>query len=408
MLLGVCLHGAVSYLSGQMPGLIWVVHDRACHPGFDVFFWWLHSFRLPLFFFLAGFFTALVEATRGWGELLAHRFRRLVVPFLVACLVILPISFYIWAAGWLVSGRCTVKEILAIKFGPAIQSELCGPLHLWFLEDLFLLTLVFCVYRWLFRRPAKELATTLPPNASRGWRKMSLLLWLSAPTTLVLAVNLQPVVAHHNSFVPDIWRLLYYGLFFTAGAAAYPRRTLLPQVCRPWGVYLALSVPVTAVLIPLLQRYLNGKGDSETRLSLAAMLSLLAWLSLFGFLGAALRFGNAHRALLRYLADAAYWVYLCHLPLVGLIQLDLVGVALPPEVKFFLVVGLTVFLALASYQTLVRYTFLGVCLHGRRQRPAQTEGSASDGPRGIACASSSLYWGHVMRITASRRSPSRT
>ncbi len=410
MLLGVCLHGAVSYMSGHMPGLIWVVHDGASHSGFDIFFWWLHSFRLPLFFFLAGFFTALIDATRGRGELLAHRVRRLLIPFLVGCLLILPVSFYIWAGGWLVSGRCTVKEILAIKFGPAIQGELYGPLHLWFLEDLFLLTLAFCVYRWLFRRqPAAPARATLT-GAAGWWGRISLPLWLSVPTTLVLAVNLQPVIAHHNSFIPDVWRLFYYGLFFAAGVTAYPRRKHLPQVCRPWGLYLILSLPVAAALMPLLQRHLDGRGDWGIRLALAATISLLAWLSLFGFLGLGLRFGNARRALLRYLADASYWVYLCHLPLVGLMQLDLVGVALPAEVKFFVVVGLTVFLALASYETLVRYTFLGTCLHGRRQRPAQTEraGSASDDCSGIASTSSSLHWGHLMRITASRRSPSRT
>ena len=231
MLLGVCLHASVSYMSGHMPGLLWVVHDGASHRGFDIFFWWLHAFRLPLFFFLAGFFTALVEATRGQGELLAHRVRRLLVPFLIGCLVILPISFYIWAAGWLVSGHCTVKEILAIKFRPVIQGELYGPLHLWFLEDLFLLTLASCVYRWLFPHQPEALArdALALANASGWGRKMSLPLLLSVPTILVLAAHLQPVVAHHNSFIPDFWRLLYYGVFFAAGAAAYPRRRDLPR-----------------------------------------------------------------------------------------------------------------------------------------------------------------------------------
>jgi peptidoglycan/LPS O-acetylase OafA/YrhL len=368
MLLGVCLHGAVSYMSGRMPGLIWVVHDGASHSGFDVLFWWLHGFRLPLFFFLAGFFTALVEATRGQSGLLAHRVRRLLVPFVVGCLAILPISFYIWSAGWLVSGRCSVKEILAVKFGPAIQGELYGPLHLWFLEDLFLLTLAFCAYRWLVSHQPEALARATLANASGWWGNASLPLFLSVPTALVLAADLRPVIAHHNSFLPDVWRLVYYGLFFAVGAAAYRRRQHLPEVCRSWGLYLALSVLTAAAMMPLLQRHLEEQGNGAIRLALAATLSLLAWLSLFGFLGLGLHYGTSSRPRLRYLADASYWVYLCHLPLVGLIQLDLEGVLLPAELKFLIVVGLTVLLALASYQTLVRYTFVGTCLHGRRRR----------------------------------------
>jgi glucan biosynthesis protein C len=365
MLLGVCLHGAVSYMSGRMPGLIWVVRDGTCHLFFDFLFWWLHAFRLPLFFFLAGFFAALVESKRGLGGLLAQRARRLLTPFFAGCLVIVPITFYIWAAGWLVSGHCTVKQILAVKFRPVIQGELYGPLHLWFLEDLFLLNLVFCVYRWLgsmpmFHRLRFRLVDTEWP------------LGLFVPTTLVLAINLQPVVAHHNSFVPDGWRLLYYGLFFAAGAALYPRRNDLSELCGSWGLYLILSAPLAALLLPLLQRYLEQPGEWPTRCVLAATLSLLAWLSLFGLLGLGLRYGKAHQKRLRYLADASYWVYLCHLPLVGLIQLDLMGVALAAGWKFLIVVGLTTLLALASYHVLVRYTFLGACLHGWRERPILT------------------------------------
>ncbi|MHB1426532.1 MAG: acyltransferase family protein [Gemmataceae bacterium] len=374
MFLGVCLHAAVSYMAGDMPGLLWVVRDNSTHFSFDIFFWWLHGFRLPLFFFLAGFFAALVEAGRGSRGLLAHRFRRLFVPFVMGCLVILPFCFYIWSAGWLVSGRCTLKEILAIKFGPHIQSELYGPLHLWFLEDLFLLTLVFCAYRWLIhlktsrKRKRRTLPVAYASGSSAGWWR-SLPLWLSVPTTLVLTANLRPVLAHHNSFVPDVWRLMYYGLFFAVGAITYSWRKHLAEICRWWSVYLALSVPVTALLILLLQYHLEGQENWASRLALATTLSLLAWLSVFGFLGLGLRHGNAQRPIMRYLADASYWVYLCHLPLVGLIQLDLEGIAWPAGVKFLVVIGLTALLALASYHMLVRYTFVGACLHGRRHRP---------------------------------------
>jgi len=383
MLLGVCLHGSVSYMSGRMPGLIWVVRDSTCHSFFDFLFWWLHAFRLPLFFFLAGFFAALLESERGPAGLLAHRTRRLLAPFLGGCILILPVTFYIWAAGWLVGGHCTVRQILAVKFRPPIQSELYGPLHLWFLQDLFLLNVAFCIYRWLSRRitfaftflpidcqtPSLQGVNFVKSFLSRvreWWSELPL--WLSVPSTFVLGINLQPVVAHHNSFYPDKWRLLYYGLFFAAGAAVYPRRKFLPEICRSWGFYLALTAPLTALLLPLLQRHLAQPEEWPTRWVLAATLSLLAWLSLFGLLGLGLRYGDRHQPQLRYLADASYWVYLCHLPLVGLIQLDLEGLALPVGIKFLVVVGMTMLLALASYQTLVRYTFLGTCLHGRRRR----------------------------------------
>ncbi len=370
MFLGVCLHAAVSYMPSRMPGLLWVVHDGAGHWLFDLLFWWLHAFRLPLFFFLAGFFAALVEAKRGLNGLLFQRIHRVFVPFLAGCLFLLPLAFYIWTAGWLVAGRCTVKEILAVKFGPAIQSEIFGPLHLWFLEDLFLLTLAFCAVRfWLGRRPQRPLEGIDPPT-HRAWPRWFSPLILAVPTALVLSLNLKPVIAHHNSFVPDGWRLLYYGLFFLAGALVYPRRQRLLTICNSWILYLSLSLIPAAMLLPLLQRHIQNQDDWAFRMALAATLSLSAWLSLFGFLGFGLRWGNGSRPVLRYLADASYWVYLCHLPLVGLIQLDLEGVDCPAGMKFVLVVALTALLALASYHTLIRYTFVGTCLHGPRRRSA--------------------------------------
>jgi peptidoglycan/LPS O-acetylase OafA/YrhL len=362
MFLGVCLHASVSYMPGRMPGLVWVIHDRHTHPAFGVLFWGLHSFRLPLFFFLAGFFAALVEQTRGPAGLLAHRVRRLLVPFLVGCVVLLPLTFYVWAAGWLVGGRCIPKEILAVKFAPPLQRELYGPLHLWFLEDLFLLTLALCAVRWIGRRRDPR-----APGPHRPWLFLSLPLVLSVPTTAVLAGSLAPVLEHHNSFVPDLWRLLHYGVFFAAGVALYRRGDRLHQVFRFWPAHLALTVPAAAAVFVLLPRVLAGEGW-ETRLALAGALALVAWLSLFGLLGLAVCRWNAERPLLRYLADAAYWVYLCHLPLVGLVQLDLEGTTLPAGLEFLLVVSLTALVSLGSYHTLVRHTFVGAWLHGPRRR----------------------------------------
>ena len=69
--------------------------------------------------------------------------------------------------------------------------------------------------------------------------------------------------------------------------------------------------------------------------------------------------------------------YLCHLPIVGLLQVDLWAVPAPALVKFLTVVMATQVLGLASYHVMVRYTDVGVWLHGRRNRVGP--GSRSDG-----------------------------
>ena len=92
----------------------------------------------------------------------------------------------------------------------------------------------------------------------------------------------------------------------------------------------------------------------------------------FGLLGVALGPAFARpRPAVRYLADSSYWIYLVHLPVVGLAQVALLGVPIPATVKFAAVLATTIALGVASYRAFVRHTILGEWLHGRRG-PATT------------------------------------
>jgi peptidoglycan/LPS O-acetylase OafA/YrhL len=71
---------------------------------------------------------------------------------------------------------------------------------------------------------------------------------------------------------------------------------------------------------------------------------------------------------LRYLSDSSYYIYLAHVPLLLFLQVAFATVPLHWTVKFplILVIGLTVLLM--SYHYLVRPTFVGELLNGRRYR----------------------------------------
>jgi peptidoglycan/LPS O-acetylase OafA/YrhL len=136
------------------------------------------------------------------------------------------------------------------------------------------------------------------------------------------------------------------------------------------ATYLALSCPVFAARAWLIQRDLASPLVGAPAWALAATGSLLTWLITFGFLGLALVAFNRPRPVIRYLADSSYWIYLCHLPIVGLLQVDLFPVQASALVKFLIVLTVTLGMGLASYHVFVRYTFLGTWLHGRRTRPS--------------------------------------
>jgi glucan biosynthesis protein C len=61
MMLGIVLHGSQWYLS-EPPGGLPVPKDPSTAYVFDVIVHFIRSFRMPLFFVLAGFFTSLLDS----------------------------------------------------------------------------------------------------------------------------------------------------------------------------------------------------------------------------------------------------------------------------------------------------------------------------------------------------------
>jgi peptidoglycan/LPS O-acetylase OafA/YrhL len=80
------------------------------------------------------------------------------------------------------------------------------------------------------------------------------------------------------------------------------------------------------------------------------------------------RFVSQERPWIRYLSDASYWMYLAHLPLVIAAQLWVRDWPLAAAWKFLLVCGAVFALLLVSYEYLVRYTWIGALLNGRKHR----------------------------------------
>ena len=204
-LMVVALHAAVPYMGVQIPDVLWTLHDRSASRLVDWIFLWCNGVSMPLFFLLAGFFAAMVCDERGAGEFLWQRTQRILLPFIAACILILPITFYVWAGGWLLAGRCTMKEILRVQFDSSIQPNLYGPAHLWFLEYLFLLCFLFAAVAALGTRRGTGLGVSAP------------VLFVGS-TALILWIDPGAPVHFHNSFVPNPGRFLYYAVFFLAGA----------------------------------------------------------------------------------------------------------------------------------------------------------------------------------------------
>jgi glucans biosynthesis protein C len=369
MLLGVYVHACISYLPSSLSDLVWGIREQTTSPVLAAVFWWVHTIRLPLFFVIAGFFTLLVYDTKGPQAFVRHRARRLLLPLLVGLAVLLPLSYlYFWSCG-VVNHLVSDPEILSFQFDPQVEAQLLGPAHLWFLQDLVLLTLVaWAAWHVKDRLSGSTRFSRCDPAGWPAWVSAVAPLALAVPAALILWARCTPLIAHRNTFVPDLGRLAYYGLYFASGTMLYRYRGVLPQVFAWPCWHLALSVPVTAGLLGFLPGQFTSHADPLGRLAFVSCAALLAWLSIFGFMGLALRGFKGRHPVAHYLADASYWIYLVHMPLVCLLQLDLFGLPWGPEVKCAVVIVTAVALGLLSYHAMVRYTFIGNCLHGPRKK----------------------------------------
>jgi glucans biosynthesis protein C len=373
MFLVIGLHAAIGYVSRDIPGVLWCVRDAPTIALFDWFCWWSMGVSNPLYFTIAGFFAVGLYDSRGFRAFLVNRARRILIPFLVGVVTVLPVCLCVWIYGWLVSGRCTWRQALKLKFlDPLLHSERMGTAHLWFLEYLIVMLLAYGVARrWGDGRiPFRSsLRTSMKFVLGSRWRP----LLLAAPTTALLwysrhRLGVDAALDRHNSFLINPVKFLYHGAFFAVGAGLYRMRHDLDRLERTGPLYLVLSLPVFVARAWLLGHDWTIPLVGAWPWLLALTGAVFAWLIVFGFIGTALRLVTKSQPALRYLADSSYWIYLIHMPILGLIQVDLYRLPGHALWKFPLVLAGTLAVGFASYQTLVRHTAIGTALHGRRER----------------------------------------
>ena len=102
MLLGIVLHAGLSF--APFP---WPVQDTRQSESYGLLFAAIHGFRMPVFFLLSGFFTAMLWRRRGLRSLLSHRLRRVFLPFVLALFTILPAVN--WVSGWAMASAFEAK-----------------------------------------------------------------------------------------------------------------------------------------------------------------------------------------------------------------------------------------------------------------------------------------------------------
>lgn len=368
LLLGVLLHATLSFFPKQ----VWIVGDDQTSVWAAVIFFAIHMFRMTAFFLIAGLFAHMMLGRKGLGGFVRDRLVRIAGPLLVFWLPVMAgiITALVWNAhlnGLVVPGAPPP---------PPTYDHTNFPLtHLWFLWMLLIL-----YAGWLVLRAPFALL-----DRSGAWGRITDRLTgviagpagpfiLAAPLAAALWAGsdwlaLFGVPTPDEGVVPNLAAVTAFGLAFLFGTMLDRRRELLGRIAAWTPLHLAVALAAGWAAF-----YLSGAAevrltfltDPQTKLHAAAAFGLGVFSSVFAVTGLCLRVFSGFSPVRRYIADASYWIYIVHLPLVMLAQVWIQDWAWPWPVKLaFVTLGVSA-VSLASYELLVRHGFLGRWLNGRR------------------------------------------
>lgn len=343
MWLGVVLHAVIAYQTEPRAG--WP-QDANRWLGMDYIYVYLHAFRMPLFFLVAGFFAHFLSQKIGLSAFLQHRWKRIVIPFVLSIIFIVPLCSFVFSLKNVLSTGGVDNVFVEVLNQMPLWS---GFYHLWFLYYLIL----FYVIQVTCQSLNFSKVEAVKFNEGLFW----------ASTLFLVGVQYYfykgPVEAW-TGLIPKAGQIVYYGYFYLLGFLIFgnPDFLFAHKTIR----YSCLAAGI--LLIPCIIHFyddLNHLGQSAL-LSFQTNLLIIGHIALFMHL-----FKNPSKRV-RYLSDASYWFYLIHLPLVVVFQLYFLQFDWAPWIKALLNIAITTFISLISYDYLVRYTWIGRQLNGSKKR----------------------------------------
>ncbi len=373
LLLGIAFHTALSF----MPIFIgWAVMDVSTSSVIPSFVLVSHSFRMALFFLIAGYFSHMSLHSKGTKTFIQSRLLRVGLPFLIAWFVLRPLL----VSGWIMgaeSMRGDANIVGAITAGFASLGELPKDLligtHLWFLYYLLLISISVMALRFLIglHAPTKNRLTHF---ADRTINLMSRSSWVMLPMVLGTAIALW-FMQHwgldtpDKSLIPHIPLFCIYGGFFMFGWMLSRNKSALASFAHvSLAKVLICAVSIAgAIYLSTFQSNFSHPQYSLLKasfmLSYAVMMCSLISLSI----GFCEKWLSKPNKLLRYFADASYWLYLIHLPIVVWLQIAFAELPLHWSVKLISIFVITISISVAIYDLMVRSTFIGATLNGKRK-----------------------------------------
>jgi fucose 4-O-acetylase-like acetyltransferase len=320
----VLYHAGLVYESSGLTASFWIVDDPSTSKLPGLLNVMIDIFVMPTFFFISGFCTPRSLENKGPWRFLESKLRRLMLPWVIAVLTLMPLYKVIFLAS-----RGLPQEGWTTYFH--FSNGILSMSWLWFLPVLFLFDVLYLLL-WKLKLPTHKVPFGLAVAAS---------FVMSCAYTIVVSVvgwigwTKTPLIDFQNE------RLLLYFLCFLLGSLGF-RREIFGNESRNMKLYIVVCatawLPVNVYVITLLN-YIFRPG--EFLLSESGDL-LVVWcgfhLSLLALSYCAVKtfryFFDRQGRLGAVLGRLSYGVYIIHMAVLGVFALALLGLDIPGLVKY--------------------------------------------------------------------------
>lgn len=325
---------------------------------------------MPLIFAISG--ASIFFALRPGGAMrfLRERALRLLAPLAFGILVLAPPQIYL--------ERLTHGDFQG-TFWQFLPRFFDGDfawtgVHLWYLEYLFLFTLVLLpLFVWL-KRPAGQRAIESLSRFSA--RPGAIFLWV-LPLALVTALA-DPFSLLRPAPSEAIVRLILYPLPLIYGFLIFSDNAIQQAIIRQRRATLALALVSSPA--PLLARLGVEEWGWQLGLPgfvlLMTLAMLLVWSYILAILGYGLRYLNANPPQLTYANEAVLPFYILHQPVILLIGYFVIPLALPIALKYAIIAPLAFGATLGLYEVGIRRWNLARRVFGLKAREHERRLSA--------------------------------
>lgn len=368
MLLGIVLHASIAYKA--KPHRNWIFDEQYHSWVYSYIYFFIHSFRMPLFFLVAGFFCRLLLRKIGERAFIVHRWKRVGIPFIAGVLIIVPLSLLPYKMYYLIYKQ-GMDQQMAWKESIAGMLRFSGLAHLWFLYDLLLFYVVILLVMRLNKLTIVKSASKVimqrweTASLNRSWfpALLAVLLWITMwPDPELFPITDTYVIPRRFT------NLFFYGVLFFTGWLFHKRTDVFGILTTHYAWMLAGGVGCSILVFQAEFREWTAPGTWEW-LALKLLAAVQVVLLVLGSIGFFLRFFTSDSKFWQYVSDASYWVYLIHLGIITGLQFLFLNSAVPGWARFPLILLITIPITFLTYHWFVRYSFIGKLLHGSRQRP---------------------------------------